>query len=214
MNIAKLNGLTILSVLLLIGFSINTPAAYKCWTNHEGVTECGEKIPPEFAQKGHKEISEQGIVLEKQDRAKTEEELREEKRQAALEKEKKERASKQAREDKILMDSYAKVSEIEKARDDKIAVIKSSIALSEKRSVKISEDLAKRTAAAEKEELAGKAPNEDLIEDIESLKRQLKNNQQFMEDREKEIQALKDAYAADIARFEELRLSGLAKKSE
>ncbi len=214
MNIAKLNTFTLLSLFILSGFSMNTLAAYKCWKNHEGITECGEKIPPEFAQKGHREISGQGMVIDKQERARTESELKAAEKQARLDKEKKERAAEKSRQDKILMDSYTKISEIEKARDDKIAVIRSSIALSEKRNVKLTEELAKHRASAEKEELAGRAPGDDLIADIESLKRQLKNNQQFMKDKDKEIQTLKDRYAADIARFEELRAGGLAGRGE
>ena len=33
----------------------------KCWTNSEGVRECGNTIPPEYAQKSHEEVSEQGV---------------------------------------------------------------------------------------------------------------------------------------------------------
>ena len=61
--------------ITVLAFSGPANARIKCWTNQEGVKECGNTVPPEFAQKEHKEVSEQGVVMEEKERAKTEEEL-------------------------------------------------------------------------------------------------------------------------------------------
>ena len=53
---------------------ITTHARFKCWTNSDGVRECGENVPPEYAQQGHEEINKLGITVDKQERAMTEEE--------------------------------------------------------------------------------------------------------------------------------------------
>lgn len=188
-------------------FSISMPAhaAFKCWTNNEGIKECGEKVPPEFAQKGHQELSSQGLVRKEKDRAKTKEELAEEERLAAIEAEKQKKVEEQARKDKILLDTFSSTDDIQMTRDGKIVAIESSITLTNKRSEKINQDLQKRRAAAEKEELNGKAPNPDLLKDIESLERQIKNNKQYIADKQKEIEDLKAAYKADMERFSKLR---------
>ena len=57
-------------------------ASIKCWTNEEGVRACGTVVPPEYAQQEHEEINKQGIVVNVQERAKTEAEIAEDKRQA------------------------------------------------------------------------------------------------------------------------------------
>ena len=51
-----------LTLFALLSISIPMPAraAIKCWTNHEGIRECGTAVPPEFVQQGHQELSKQG----------------------------------------------------------------------------------------------------------------------------------------------------------
>ena len=197
--------ITVMSTFILVTVSPPGHARMKCWTNNEGVMECGEKVPPEFAQKGHKELSRQGMVLEEKDRAKTKEELAEQERLAAIEAEKQKKIKEQARKDKILLNTFSNIDDMQMSRDGKIAAIESSISLSEKRSEKIQQDLDKRRAAAEKEELSGKAPNEELLKDIDSLQRQLNNNKTYISDKKQEIENIKSAYTADIDRFTKLR---------
>jgi hypothetical protein len=177
----------------------------KCWTNNEGVRECGSVIPPEYAQKGHEEISDQGMVVDEKKRAKTEEELAEEKRLAAIKAEEARKAEVQAKQDKILLDTFSSVDDIEMTRDSKISAIDSSIKLANKRSEKIQIDLDKRIETAATEERAGKAPSEALLKDIESLRRQLNDNKSFIAKKRAEQEELRADYAVDIARFNELK---------
>ena len=53
---------------MLIG---NAHARMKCWTNSDGVKECGDKVPPEYTQKGYQELSKGGIVTDETDKVKT-----------------------------------------------------------------------------------------------------------------------------------------------
>ena len=70
MKTAKHLSILISAIVILSTLSSPAHARFKCWTNNEGIKECGEKVPPEYAQKGHQEMSTQGMVLEKKDRAK------------------------------------------------------------------------------------------------------------------------------------------------
>ena len=67
---------TLLIVFTLSGLTLSASvqARMKCWTNNEGIKECGDTVPPEFAQKGHQELGKGGIVREETERAKTPEE--------------------------------------------------------------------------------------------------------------------------------------------
>ena len=200
------NQLLLTATFILGALSISSPAqaAFKCWTNHEGIRECGNKVPPEFAQQGHQEISSQGMIKSEQARTKTSEELAEEARLAAIEAEKLKLEEEQARQDKILLDTYTDVDGIEKKRDEDIATIQSRINLANKRRKKIQQDLDKRIKAAAAEERSGRAPNKNLLKDIESLKRQVKNNEKFIADKRKEQEAVKASYAKYIDRFNTL----------
>jgi hypothetical protein len=180
-------------------------AGIKCWTNNEGVKECGNVVPPEFSQKGHKEVSKHGLVREEQERVKTEEELAEEKRLAAIEAEEARKAEERSKQDKILLDTFSNVDDIEMTRDGKIAAIESSIKLTNKRSEKIQIDLDKRIEAAAAEERAGKTPPESLLKDIDSLRRQIKNNESYIAKKRAEQTQVREDYALDIARFNELK---------
>ena len=199
--------LTFISMGLLT-LSTSAQARIKCWENSDGVRECGEKVPPEYSQKGHREISSQGLTLEESERAKTEEERLEEKRLLAIQKEEEEKQEEAKAQDKILLDTYSNTDDIQMTGDGKIAALDSNINLAKKRNEKIQADLDKRTATAAAEELAGKQPSETLLKDIRSLKRQIKNNDKFIADKHAEQEKIREEYAKKIEHFLELTSKG------
>ena len=199
-----LSNFVVTTLLCYVGLATQA-ASIKCWTNNEGVRECGTTIPPEFAQQGHEEINRQGRVVNEQDRAKTEEELDAAKKQAAIDQEKQQATEERARKDKILLDVYTKVEDIEKVRDDNIRAIQARITLAKSRIDKTQIDLDNRIKSAAEAERGGKIPNEALLKDIEDLKQRNKNNEDFIAEREKDIENIRAEYAADIERFKELK---------
>jgi hypothetical protein len=190
---------------LVFSIPASRAATIKCWTNDEGVRECGTTVPPEFAQQGHEEINRQGRVVNEQERVKTEEELATEKQRAAAIQAEKAAAAEEARRDQILLDVYTKVEDIEKARDDKIKAIQARITLTRSRNEKIQADLDKRIQAAAEAERTGKTPNEALLKDIDDLRLRIKNNEGFIAESEKEIEGVRTSYSADIERFKVLK---------
>jgi len=195
--------LTFICMGLLV---LSTPAQarIKCWENSDGVRECGETVPPEYAQKSHREISNQGITLEESAKVKTEEERLEEKRLLAIQEEEEAKKAEAKAQDKILLDTYSNTDDIQMTSDGKVAALESTINLANKRNEKIQSALDKRTAAAAAAELAGKQPSEELLKDIRSLKRQVKNNNKFIADKRLEQEETRKEYANKIDRFVEL----------
>jgi len=195
--------LTFICMGLLV---LSTPAQarIKCWENSDGVRECGETVPPEYAQKSHREISNQGITLEESAKVKTEEERLEEKRLLAIQEEEEAKKAEAKAQDKILLDTYSNTDDIQMTSDGKVAALESTINLANKRNEKIQSALDKRTAAAAAEELAGKQPSEELLKDIRSLKRQVNNNNKFIADKRAEQEETRKEYANKIDRFVEL----------
>ena len=198
---------TLIIMFALSGLTLSgtAQARMKCWTNSDGIKECGNKIPPEYAQKEHHELGEGGLVREKTERAKSDEELAEARR---LEKEQAEQEKIDAdkkKQDQILLATFSNVSDIERARDDRVTALEATIKLTQARNDKIQIDLDKRIQTAADAERAGKAPAEDLLNDIESLKRQTSNNNAFIAGKRAEQEEIKKAHALDIARFKKLK---------
>jgi len=194
-----------LLALSLIVLPTASQAAIKCWVNKDGVKECGDKVPPEYAQEGHKELSERGFVVDEKERAKSEEELEEERRQEALKAEEERLAAERERHDQILLQTFSSVSDLEKARDDKLLALESTISIIETRNEKIQADLDNRIKKAADEERAQGKPSEELLKDIEDLRRQITNNNQHIAEKRSEQEELKETYARDIERFKELK---------
>ena len=190
--------------LICAGLSVHSATTIKCWTNKEGVRECGTSVPPEYAQQGHETLNKQGQVIGETKRALTKEEIAEKEKQAAIEREKKQAEEERQRKDKILLDTYTKVEDIEKVRDDNIRVIESRITLTKSRVEKTQADLDKRIQTAANAERDGKKPNEALLKDIDTLRKRIKINQEFIDEREQEIKDVRASYDADIKRFKEL----------
>ena len=188
----------------LVVLPISAQARIKCWENNDGIRECGKNVPPEYSQKGYEEISSQGITIDKSERALTAEERLEQERLAAIEEEKEAKKAEIAKQDKALLDTFGHTDDIQITSDGKIAALDSTINLANKRIEKIQSDLDKRIAAAAAAELAGKQPPEDLLKDIESLRRQVKNHDKFIEDKRLEQEEIRKEYAQKIERFKQL----------
>ncbi len=203
MNSSKL--IAIITTLTLVTFSISAQARIVCWTNKDGVRECGDKVPPEYAQTDRQELSKQGLVVDEKERAKTDEELAEERRQAELQAEQDRIAQEEARRDKILLDTFSNIDDIEMARDGKLSAIQASISLAETRNQKLQAELGKLVEQAANEERAGKAIPEDMEKDIESLRRQIKTNDDFIAEKRTEQDLVREASAKDVERFKELK---------
>jgi len=209
MTISKRSLLTTITMALismsLVVISTSAQARIKCWKNSDGVRECGKTIPPEYSQQGHEEISSQGVTVEKTDRAQTEEERLEEERLAAIQAKEDAIKVEKSAQDKILLDTYSNTDDIQMTSDGKIAALESTINLANKRNEKIQVNLDKDTAAAAAAELAGKQPSADLLKDIDSLERQIKNNDKFIVEKRVEQEDIKKEYAAKIEHFKQLK---------
>ena len=89
--------------------------AYK-WVDNEGVVHFGDTIPPEYSQQARQELNKQGVPIREYPR-----QLSPAEAEAAQK-----AASEQARSkqrDSSLLSSYTRVSDIERLRDERIALI-------------------------------------------------------------------------------------------
>jgi hypothetical protein len=194
-----------LTTLFLISVSLSAQARIKCWKNKDEVTECGESVPPEYSQKAHTELNDQGMVIEKKERAKTEKELEEEAKVKAAAAEKKRKKEEKAKQDRILLYTYSSVDDIKIVRDEQLDAVEANIRVMQKRNKKTESELNNRMKAAAAAEQAGKKPGDALLKDIEKLKQQIKNNNKFIDERRQDMDKIRQEYEKKIARFKELK---------
>ena len=190
----------ILSVLILAS---NANARMKCWTNSDGIKECGDKVPPEYTQQGYQELGKGGIIREEKGRVKTKEELQKEKIAAdAKARKQKEIKSKKA-QDKMLLETYTSIDEIKIAQKQKIEAIESTIKVVKKRIIKLQYSLDDELDENSiDKQIDGK---EEKIGNAELLKKQISENKSYIKNRIGEKEKIKEIYSKYIARFKELK---------
>lgn len=191
--------------MLSLAMSAYASTSIKCWTNSEGVRECGNSVPPEYSQQEYRELSEQGIIIDYGQRALTDEELAEQRHQAALEAERERELQQQRRQDAILLQTFSSERDISTARDDKLMAMDAQVKLAESRIDKLRGELDKRIEKAAADERSGKVSPPELLEDIESLRRQIHSNEAFIAETRASQETLEATYNADIERFRKLK---------
>ncbi len=205
MNSPILRRLLVISLLALIVAPVGVSARIKCWTNKEGVRECGNRIPPEYAQKGHREVSKHGITTKRQQRARTAAELEAEKQKEIELAEEKRKVREQAAHDRVLLDTFTTAKELEMARDSKIEVIDARIAHTQNRIARLQENRGIMQKEAARQERSGKPVAKKLGQDIQHTQRQIAENRGFVIEREKEKMEVDAQFERDLKRYRQLK---------
>ncbi len=184
-------------------------AAIKCWTNSEGFRECGNMVPPEYAQQETRTINKRGITTEIKGRAMTRQEVLEERRLAEEQKAKaeaeKKRKQEQASRDRVLLATFLKAEEIIAARDRKLAVYDGYLELSHISIGKLNKRLEGEQRRVADFERSGKPVPDYTKEQIRSIRSQITARETFMRQQESERELLRKKYDADYQRFIELK---------
>jgi len=193
--------------MLLLAVSI--PAAHagkiKCWTNSDGIRECGNVLPPEYVQQGHDELSDTGIKIKHHERALTKEELAERARIEA-EKEAAEQARKeQQRQDHVLLSTFASEDEIVMTRDGKITTIKTEIRLTRASLSKAKERLIGLRKEAADLQRNSKPVTESLQKEIDQTEEQIENYKIFIQSKMDEQNSILEKFDTDLKRYRTLR---------
>jgi hypothetical protein len=194
---------------IVLAVAANANAGIKCWTNKEGVKECGNTVPPEYAQQAHDEKSSTGMTIKHTGRSKTPEEIAnersikeaEDKKQA----EAKAIADKQAAKDKVLLATFSSEDDLALARDGQIANVNSQVKLAESRISKLQKALDQLiTKAADRERRSQKIPPE-ITKEIGNLREQIKDQKNFIVAKGAEAKTINAKFDADVTRFRELK---------
>lgn len=101
------------------------------WVDDNGVVHYGDSLPPDAAEKQKHVLNEQGIPISKIEGRKTREEMQAEARIRAEQERAEMLAARQIARDRILLDTYLSVDEIELLRDRRLELLQAQTMVTE-----------------------------------------------------------------------------------
>lgn len=197
------------STFLFVSLSapVSLAGSIKCWTNKQGVRECGNAVPPEYSQQGHEEI--QGFKVKRTEGALSPEELeaklRAEREKAERDALHRQKVRERLTQDRVLLNTFTTADELKLALDGKVAVIDSRIRLTSNRVTKLKANLLQLEEQAARQERSGKEVSDTLQEDIAKVQRQIRENEGFIAAREQEKSVLLTEFEQNVKRFKALK---------
>jgi hypothetical protein len=180
------------------------------WVDNEGVVHYGDRVPPEFANRDRDVLNDQAVAIGFEEGEITAEERAEIARQQAVDAERQTARDNEARRDRMLLETYLTVADIEDLRDRRLELIGSQIKVTElyltnlrKRMVTLQREASPYSPYSDKE---GAAPvPSDLATEIRRTQASIALYEQTLERSRNEQEALRSAFELDIVRFKELK---------
>ena len=189
-----------------LAFAPSAFAVYKC-VDEKGITRIGETPPDECAKVPMQQLSPSGTVVKTIAPSLTSEQV--EAMRVAEEKRKKDElaAAEQARKDGALLSTYASEREIDMTRDRNIQPVKARIKIAQERieavdkRTKQIEDEMEFYKAGKGKSGKGKEMPDNLVHDLDRLKKEKVSLEKSLKDYDKEIAVLTAKYDVDKQRW-------------
>lgn len=194
--------------LTLVSFLMSQPvmaAKFKCWTNSDGVKECGTAVPPEYSQQRIETRGDSGRVVEVKERAKTEAELAEIDRLAKLKEIEDAKIAEQKKKDDVLLKTFSSERDINMLRDSKINVIEGILTVTKSNNKALTKKLEKLQKRAANSERRGKKPPQRTLDDIKAIENRLKKNTGSIKVKREEQKVIRAKFAKDLQHFRKLK---------
>jgi hypothetical protein len=191
--------LAVAALALASQFALGETRTY-CCTDASGRRACGDTLPQVCYERAYREVTPGGRVLRDVEAPLTTEQRT--KRDAEI-KAQRDKAIKEAeakRRDRVLLDSYATVEEIDARRDREIA----SITVDLKRAKAQEADLLAVRAKLEKLKPATGAIPRDVVEDIVTNTSELAAVRSIIDSKQRDIDATRARFESERNRFIEL----------
>ena len=184
------------------GAAANGRTVFK-WVDAQGVTHYGDHIPPEYASQEQHVMNSQGIEINRLDAQKTPEQL-------ALDDQKKAEAIQSQNRDRNLLNTYASVQEIERLRDQRLALLADQVKVTNQFLDTLNGRMKKMRADSMRFKPYSsdpKAPSmpDQMAEDLVRLSSDMRTQEQNLKQKRGEESAMSIQFESDIDRFKELK---------
>lgn len=173
------------------------------WVDAQGLVHYGDSIPPEYASQEQDIINAQGVEISHIDAQKTAEQLAAEDRKRA-------EAEEQLHRDQNLLNTYVSLQEIERLRDQRLALLADQMRLTNQfidmangRLKKVESVLGKYKPYSD-DPHAPPMPDQ-VADDLVHVGIELHTQEQNLHQKQSEEATMRAQFAADLARFKELK---------
>lgn len=199
-----LDKLVLFSILCLMAQPLY--AKIQCWTNDEGVFECGNSIPQQYSQQGFTEYDKTGSKSKEVKAAPMPEEIAERKRQ---ERDKRQR-EKQIKEDRTFLNRFASEKEIERSRKADLSSIDGQFQSIESLLLIYKEELKKLEERYEKNKKlkVEKSQQKAILREINNTKKRIKLTKEPLERMRLKRVKTNKKYDDLIARYRDIQRRG------
>jgi hypothetical protein len=183
---------------------------FKCWTNSDGIRECGNSLPPEYVKQRIEFLNNKsGRVSEVTDAAKTEQQIFAEKAQKKLQQQQEKERAKQNAYDNVLLKTYLSIDDLLLSLhwkittlDSRINVTKGSISAENKKFLHF-------TRQAAQMERAGKKLSNEIKNQLKNSRNHVKKLEQRIIMLEKDKKDIHTKFSHDVDRFTIATINGL-----
>lgn len=205
MKKARCVGCCLVATTIFCAFPPPGSAGTYKWVDDKGITHYGDTIPPEFKDKANSELSKRGITIKKTDQALTPEELRARAEADARARQEDARLQEQRRRDQALLQSFTTERDIELKRDRDLQQIELGIANNQSVLKNAEKRLAENRARAQALANNGKPIPDGLKQDIENDESEKLRLERLIEQKRRELGAVREKYEEYQRRFAELQ---------
>jgi len=200
----------LLGLLCYVTFNPVKAATLYKWVDDNGEVRYSDRLPPSAAKKKRQTLNDQGIVVDTQEAAKTDEELAAEaEAKAALEAklaEEKRLKDAQDKKDRVLLLTFSSEQEMSSVHSNRIEVIESVIQLIEKSITTTEESLIGLEDSADLNYISkGKDVPGGLAQKIEHFSRKIFNRKEQLRLKQEEKRKINEQFELDLARYRLLK---------
>ncbi|MEC4746892.1 DUF4124 domain-containing protein [Methylomicrobium sp. Wu6] len=184
------------------------------WVDENGKTFLSDQVPPEQVQHRREKLSENGLVVEVTEKAKTQEQIALDRRLNTLRKAQEEIIAKQKVNDKVLLSAFRNVNDMQESLKKKMHAMDSQIMILHSNKLRAETALENQLKRAASHERSGEKTPAVLTEEINKAKAQIKEVEAEIEKQEGKKRHVKSAFEADIERYKFLTHSDTEEPQE
>jgi hypothetical protein len=179
------------------------------WVDAEGLVHYGDHVPPIYADQDREILNGHGVAVRLVEGTATEAELAERARLAALDEAAAEAEQARANHDRVLLDAYLSVEEIERLRDQRLNLLDAQVLVTEQYLTNLTQRLIELEQNASRFKPYSQEPDardmpENLQLDITQTTASIELYEETLSGTRDRVTTLTETFARDIRRFQEL----------
>ncbi len=198
-----------LSLLLgaLLAFGAADASAQKLyrWVDKDGKVHYGDQVPPDAIDQGRETLNQQGMTVDRVDRALTAEERAEQQRAAAEQAAQAEAKAEQDKLDGVLLASYQSEGDLQRSFQERFDLLEQSLESARIGIQSQQKSLADLLAHAAELERNGRPIGSNISGSIATARKQVVQQREFLAKREAERVAVQQEFDTTLARYRALQ---------